>query len=195
MHLLNFKTPFHNFINTERIVSPPPILLLHFNSWGWGSHLVIIFVNQKYDLSHEKCGHILNQTEMQIKVLRKTVLEEYLTETVFDIQNFPRNLSARVLGWPFFQLSNTAQLTQGGANPAGSGAERHAVLPAGSPLCSRESRTSPRARNTRPDFLPSKPGAETFPFSREGGKGSLSWPPKEKIISPGKSHPKGPPEQ
>lgn len=51
---------------------------------------------------------------MQIKVLRKTVLEEYLTETVFDIQNFPRNLSARVLGWPFFQLSNTAQLTQGG---------------------------------------------------------------------------------
>ena len=176
MDLLNFKTPFYKYGTNSISTSPPPILL-HVNNWGLSAHLVI-FVHKKYNLRHWKHGHILSQREMQIKGLRETVLEECLTEAVSDIQNFIRNLSARVSSWPFFKLSDKAQLVKGGGQTLLDPGLREMASSLWCLLCVPENRRHLLVPETQdPDLLPPKPGAWTFPFwinerwqgQREGG--------------------------
>lgn len=101
---------------------------------------------------------------MQNKDLREIVLEGSLTETVFDIQNFLRNLSARVPGWPFFKLSDRAQLMKGGQILLDPGLRERWCSSCGvSSVFQRVENISLHQKH-KPDVLPSKPGAGTFPF-------------------------------
>lgn len=170
----------------------------------------MISVNKKYDLRHWKHGHILNQREMQIKGLRKTVLEECLTEAVFDMQNFIRNLSARVSSWPFFKLSDRAQLIKSGGGEGGGQilldpGLREMASSLWCLLCVPENRQHLLVPETQdPDLLPPKAGAWTFPFwinerwqgQIEGGRllycSLMNESPNEKTIPQEKVTPRVP---
>lgn len=78
MGLLNFNAQFYKYFTII------PQFYFFILAVEIKRPVIIIFANQKYDL---KYGLVLNQTKLQVRCLK---------ETMFDIHNFIRNLSARV---------------------------------------------------------------------------------------------------